>query len=456
MQSKNQKPEKNGSRKLAVSNLARVDPRSPQPFENGQAFSFVNQSAYIPFLSSEDRYAQNLLEARLLSPTHNACITTKKDYCAGIGFHDVNKKEFTPEMVEWFKAMNNNNHSATKINKKAFEDKFTFGNCVIELVRFTVGNKKKLHVYVHSLLEWRLGKPNKNDQVEYAIQSKLFLKNQFITSDVIKQGKKIPIYNPMKRDKENWFQDKGMERTIIWYKNEVSGFLYYGIPSAAAGVIYEILEYKSARYNLDGFDNNMAPAAILALRGNLGQTEADTIGKKILREHVGDGKRGRTVVIASEKGIDGSEFHKLDTKTDGSYANSDEGWSQKIILVNQWDAVLAGIVTASTLGKGSGFVTKILEHKLNTVIKPEQRDIMDEVWSYIFQIAQEWMGLPFDQYEIAIKNDVDISGLTDVDITPAVQINEVRQAKGLPEDTAKKGEYMKSTTNTGNSNNPQT
>jgi len=115
---------------------------------------------------------------------------------------------------------------------------------------------------------------------------------------------------------------------------------------------------------------------------------------------------------------------------------------QKIILANEWDAVLAGLVNASTLGKGSGFVTKIIELKLNTVIRPAQEDVMQNVWNDIFYECQKWTGLGFDKYEIGIKNSIDISGLTDVDITPAVQVNEVREAKGLPTDPSKEGVYM--------------
>jgi hypothetical protein len=143
----------------------------------------------------------------------------------------------------------------------------------------------------------------------------------------------------------------------------------------------------------------------------------------------------------------------MDIEKDGSFIQADDKWSQKIILANQWDAVLAGIISPSTLGKGSGFITKILENKLITVIKPAQRDVLDEVWLNIFDIAQKWMGLPFDQFDVVFKNTIDISGLTDVDITPAVQINEVRKAKGLPEDPTRKGEYMKAAVNTNPQNN---
>lgn len=440
-------PVKSQKKKTRVSNLAKIDVVNPIPFENGQAFSYINNSSYLPFLHPKNDFAQNLLEARLLSVTHNACITTKRDYFAGDGFMDAKGRELTKEQLEWLANMNLRNQHVTDVNAQIFEEELTYGNAPIEVVRFTVAGKKKLFIYPHSFLEWRLGNPNDDDIVQNAIQSKLFLKKEaYINADAIKRSKNLPIYSPNKIDKQNWFRDaKGVERTLIWFKNPVTGFNHYGLPSSIAAMIYQLLEYKSARYNMDTFDNNMVVASILALKGQLSDVEANKIAQQIIKQHTGDGKRGRTVVVASEEGIDGSDFHKIDTKTDGSFTEADDKWAQKIILANQWDAILAGIISPSTLGKGANFITKILEQKFNSVIKPAQRNLMNKVWKHIFKIADEWLGLGLQNLELEIRNTIDISGLTDVDITPAVQVNEVRRAKGLPEDPNKEGEYMKST-----------
>lgn len=432
--------------KPRVSNQVTVDARNPVPFGNDLIFSFANQTRYLPFLPPKDNFAQDLLEARLLSVTNNACVTTKKDYCAGEGFQDIQGRELAPEMLTWFKSMNLRNEGLTEINKNIFEDGFTYGNIPIEVVRFESMGKKQLFIYPHNFQEWRLVKPNEDDICEYAVQSKLFLRRGWVIDpEVIKHSKKLPIYNPARPEKKNWFYDKDTDsfRTLIWYKNRVTGFPYYGIPSNIASLISQLLEYKGGRYNLDMFDNNMVVAAVLALKGQLSQDEATRIGKQVVNTYSGDGKRGRTIVVASEEGIDGSDYHQMDTKKEGSYVEADNNWVQKIILANQWDAILAGIVSPSTLGKGAGFITKIYEIKLKTVIKPAQQDLINKVWNHIFKIAEEWLGLKFSQFDIEFKNSIDISGLTDVDITPAVMINEVRKAKGLPEDPKQDGVYMK-------------
>lgn len=425
-----------------VANEVKMDAKNPVPFENPQTFSSVSGHRYIPFLYPDDNYAQQLLEARLISTTNDACIRTKTDFCAGLGFEDKDGRDLPVGITDWFKKMNRKAEKALGLNKKAFQAFFTWGNSPIELVRFSVGKSKYFYVYVHNMLEWRLCAENTDGDVTHAIRSTLFRRQGIATSEQLKEVKAIPLYRFGARDKDNWLKDGNVERTIIWYANPVTGFDHYGLPSNVASMIYQILEYKGARYNLDNFDNNMVVGGMLALKGQLGQAEANRIGKQVVTSHTGDGKRGRVVVVASEEGIDSSSFHSFDTTKDGSFNESDEKWMQKIILANEWDAVLAGLISPSTMGKGSGFITKILELKLNTVIRPAQQDIMDNVWNEIFSECQRWTGLPFDQFNIGIKNSIDISGLTDVDITPAVQVNEVRQAKGLPEDPAMDGVYM--------------
>lgn len=436
-------------KKTQISNVMKLDARHPIPIDNNeQAYSLLNNVSYLPFLAPKDRFGQMLLESRLLSNTNNACIRTKKDYCAGAGFQDVKGKKLDQTIVDWFTSMNLKGQPLVKINKKIFEDFFTWGNMPIQLVRFTVGTERKFFVYPQNFLEWRLAKPNEDDIVENAVQSKLFLRqyNGFITREQLAKGLNLPIYNSNKTDRENWKRDStGAERTLIWYSNEMSGMPYYGLPENIAALIYCMLEYKSARFDYDLLENDLVAATVLALKGSVSPDEARRIAKDLVATYAGDGNRGRTLVVASEEGIEGSDVHKLETEREGSYVQADDKWTQKIIWANNWDATLAGLVSPSTLGKGSGFITKLLENKLNFVIKPLQQDLMDNVWKVIFKLAQEWIpGLAFDQYELEFKNQIDISGLTDVDITPAVTRNEVRKAKGMREDTSSRGkQYLK-------------
>lgn len=434
-----------------VDKLEDISPVDPIPFEGGRGFSYNDNLTYLQFLSPDDQFFKLLIESRLLSATHNACIITKKNYCAGSGFiHKEEDKTLDTNFLKWCKSINLRNESVIEINKKIFESHFTFGNTPIEVVRFTVNNKRYIYAYAQNVLEWRLLTPNPSDGICYgAIQTKMFLRTGFILHpEDINKTRVLPIYNPLFGNKSatkfregiNWLKDSnGTERTIIWYKNSISGFDSYGLPSAIAGLIYQKLEYKGARFNLDNFENNAIVSAMLILKGSLTQPEINKIAKRVVQTHTGDGKRGRIMVTGSEEGIEGSSLHNLETHKEGSYKEADEAWSQKIILVNEWDAVLAGLLNANSLGKGVGFLTKIIENKRKTVIVPAQEDLMDNVWKDIISIAAKWMNFKIDVEEIVVSNQIDISGLTDVDITPAVTVNEVRKAKGLSEDKGATG-----------------
>src|SRR5688500_13865730 len=147
MQGSKAMPVKGKTKKLHVSNQVSLDADNPIPIGSGNnVWSFVHNVSYIPFLQPKDSFGQQLLEARLLSDTHNACIVTKKDYCAGEGFHYTDGSELDKVFAEWLTSMNLRNQSAVKINKKIFEDKFTWGNVPIEIVRMTVAGTKKLFI----------------------------------------------------------------------------------------------------------------------------------------------------------------------------------------------------------------------------------------------------------------------------------------------------------------------
>lgn len=433
-------------KKTKVSNEAVIDAVEPIPFASkGYRFSSNHDTEYLPFLGNQADFGQTILEARLLSATHSACINTKGEFIAGQGFIDINNKDIDEGIADWFKCVNLKSQSVSDINKAIQESYLTFGNVPIELVRVNVAGERRLYIYVHNFLECKLSTPNADDICEKVLISKQF-NNGNPTLEQVDTSRELPLYNKFNSEEDNWKYDEGDEnvsRTMIWYKNEVAGIDYYGLPSSIASLIYQILEYKGARYNLDNFENNMIIDAFMFLKGNLSQEEANKIGKGIRKSHTGDGKRGRVAVFASEEGIEDVVLKTLDTHKDGSYIEADNKWSDKIILANEWDAILAGIVAPSSLGKGSGYLTKIIEWKMSSVIKPAQKELMDKVWNIIFDICEKHIGLPFRNYNLKINNAIDISGLTDVDITEAVQINEVREARGLPKDGRREGEYLK-------------
>jgi capsid portal protein len=213
----------------------------------------------------------------------------------------------------------------------------------------------------------------------------------------------------------------------------VSGYDYYGMPSNVACLPQQVLEYKAARYNLDEFDNNMVIGGVIVLQGNLTQEEANKLGKNIVQQHSGDGKRGRFAILSSENGIDNTKIEQFEKREDGNFIEYDKHISQKIIAANNWDPLLAGFSDGTgKLGNGgNAFIRSIYDIKQNTVIEPMQNYVIEKFLNPLFQICDGWMNTQFSKHDVGIKSKSPISFLGDITINAIVTVDEARQEFGM-------------------------
>lgn len=381
--------------KVHVSNEVTLDPKSPIPFEyTGTSYNAGGNSSYIPFLFPNDNFFATLHEARLQSPTQNACITTKTDYSIGEGLSisGIEKDKWPKGFTAIMAKANRKRETLNSVLKKGFESFYNVGNTPVEIVRGTVAGNKFIYVYVHNFLDCRLGTPNSDGDIVNMVYSKQFRRKGIVTD--VEKFKTIPLYDRGLNKNESWLKDPKtqIERTALWLKNSFAGYDDYGMPSSAPSLPHQCIEYQGARYNLDNLENNMVIGGAIVLAGNVSQPEADKIGRKILNQHTGSGKRGRIAVFASEAGIEGSKWMPFDTRKEGSYKELSAEARDVIILSNQWDAVLAGLQSASALGKGSGYLQEIYEQKMNTVINPVVNFFLENFIAPIAEIAKDWLG----------------------------------------------------------------
>lgn len=421
------KKERKGATKkpnVRVSAEVRLDPKNPIPLELGNIpFYAINGAKYIPFLDRKDIFFNTLLEARLQSTAQNACIVTKTNYSVGDGVYISNlpaNQKPDKYWEEFFKYSNNKRQNFNRVYRLILENFLTFGNVPIEVVRGTVGNKKFLYVYIKNQLDCRLDWPDDYGDVNNMIISRYFRKKGFLNLTE-ENCTKLPLYKAGPGSKKKyWYQDpkrKNIERTAIWLKNDIAGYDNYGLPSYIAALIFELLEYGGARFNLDNLENNMVVGGALILAGNLSQDEANRLGTKIIDQHTGAGKVGRIAVFASEEGIENSKFESFDTHKDGSYILQDDKAIQKIMLANEWDATLAGLSHSNSLGKGNGYLNEVYQQKLKTVIKPLQRTILDGFISPLCEIADEWFGTSWSKYEIDVQPIKIVNDTTEANTT---------------------------------------
>lgn len=398
---------KNSGSRERVSAGVRLNPKNPIPLEMENSIGYaVNGARYIPFLDGRDNFFNTILRARLGSTAQNACINTKTNYTLGDGL--VVKDDAAKDDQQWNEFVvraNNRRQSLNGVYRSAVESFFGFGNTCIEIVRGTAAGKKFLKVYVRNMLDCRLTWPNANDEVESVVISKLFRKRGILVLSA-ENCVTIPLYNAGPGiKKQYWYKDtkNDVERTCLWIKNEISGYDHYGLPSFVASLINQLIEYQGSRFNLDNLENNMVLSGMVVLAGNIDNDEAQRIADDVIGEHTGEGKNGRIAVVASEQGINEAEYKSFDTHKDGSYIEMDDKSVEKIMLANEWDSTLAGLQSGKALGKGKGYLKEIYDQKMKTVIKPVHCIMADNFLTPLVEIADDWLGTKWSQYDISIQ-----------------------------------------------------
>ncbi len=417
---------------LAVSNEAKLDVVNPIPFEikgNSSVFElFADNRKYIPFLNPKDNFFSVLQEASILSPTSSACINSKVFFCSGNGIRIKDADKSTEKAFKDFqKRINNRRQTFGAVLDRIFSNYFRVGNVFIELVKIEVGSTKKLHAYVRSFLDCRLGRPDENDIPQTVVISSKFRSGGDWTIDS-NNSVELPIYNG---SDTKWLKGpKGSEHCVIHIKNEMDGYDYYGAPENVSSLPWQILEYKGARYNLDNFENNMVIGGVVVLEGSFTDAELTKAGKRLVDQHTGDGKRGRWAVFGNKKG--GATIQNFQKQSDGDFLKLDENAEQKIIDSNNWDSALYGQNQSKGLGNGgNAYLRSIFKIKHKTVVEPTRAVITEEFIEPFLQIHDEFCGSKWSQEDLEFVS-IDIEDLVeDIDINSVITVDEGRAKLGF-------------------------
>lgn len=417
--------------KGTVSNVARLDTKNPIPFEpSGASPAFLLSSrkrGYLPFLEPKDNFFQLLLEAKLLSPTNNSCVNSKTNFCIGNGLYIKDEKQ-NKEFEDFIKKVNKKGENLNKVLKSIFGNNFTAGNNFVEIIRGSVGKKKFIRIINRPFMDCRLSEPNDDDICETVFISKKFRRKNAWTL-IENEAVELPIYYG--DEDMDWFIDeKGFEHCIIHVKNTISGYEYYGMPDNVSSLPWQILEYKTARYNIDLIENNLVIGGVLLLDGNLSQEEGRKVGQDIIYSHTGDGKYGRWAVI-SGTGMSKAKIEQFNTNSEGSFLKMDENVESKIIDSNNWDSALYGQHQTSGIGNGGyAYLSAVFETKQKTVIEPAQNFIIEDFLNPLFEITDNWLGTNFSDLEVGFKKVTPVSFAGEIDVNAVLTKDEGREIIG--------------------------
>ena len=419
----------------------KIDPHNPIPLELENVFGFSpGGNKCIPFFNGEDKFYGynaffiNILRARQESNTQNACIISKTKYTMGDGIYIDGKDAKGKDDKKWSdftKRANVDGKNLNTVIKEIADTFYTFGNVCIEIVKGEVMGQRFLYVYCKNILDCRKAWPDENNTSNAVVISRYFRKSG-VYNLTQRFNIRIPFYRsgPGLKDKY-WLKDamakpnpekdgsmltgdipaNGIKvyRTAIWIKDDFPGYDHYGLPSWLPSLIFGKLEYESAFFNLDNLDNNMNPGGALTVSASMTDPEVTALSRKINKQYLGKGKRGRIVVVAAENGVESSKFTPFNVHKDGSYLDLVNTSREEIITANEWDGALIGKAEKGTMGKGGGYLNELYQQKVKTVIKPVHRKIKDEFLTPLCEIADEWLGTDWSSYDL----DIAISNLFD-------------------------------------------
>jgi capsid portal protein len=434
-----------GKSKAVVANSISLDPKNPIPLDYGSdSFQVIFGKRYIPFGGFRDNLPNVLWESRLQSTTHNACVTSIAQTCIGEGLQVTNleAEKVDKDFIKFISRINNDGHSLNKICKTILEAYLTDGNSWIELVKGEFNKKKYVKAYHHTSMVCRLSLPEKEtEEVKFAIKSNALAKprNGMLNARSLK-AVTFPLYNDNPLDQQNvWSNLKtdkeadGDLHSLIHLKNDYSGFLYYGLPPSVASLRYQILEGKSAQYNIDMFDNNMVLSALLIFKSSMTEDEAKKTAEEILHTHTGQGKMGRVGVVSSEGGIDDFTYQPLDTQKEGSFIEFDQRLEQKIVTSHGWDPILAGISSQNNhpFSNGSQYVRAVFDIKKTMLLHPLSNYLIEAFVKPFIAIAAEELGKKeWLSYDLGFKHAIPFSLISDIEVNNVLVKDEGRKIIG--------------------------
>jgi hypothetical protein len=429
---------------LTVENSVKLDPVNPIPFQGGGDYFYaITGKKYIPFIGRDDNLPNLLLEARLSSVTHDACITTIAQSTIGNGLTILDQENPKTEFIKWMQNVNNVQISFDEALKSIVEGERWGGNQFVEVIRSQIGTQKTLKLKVHSLLYCRLAEPDEDDCVKSVFVHKLFAKRGLRTADV-KKAREIPLWSDNELDKNKvWLKNpNGTESTMLHFKNEVGGIDYYGLPASKTGLRYQKLEGQFAQHNIDDLENNMVLGGMIVFKSGMTPEEARQNGQEILLSHVGAGKTGRWAVLSSESGIKDVDVIPYTTSKEGSFIEVDKRVEEKIIASHNWAKEFC-FSDSGALGKGSGYIRALWDLKESSLLNPLRGRLIASIVNPIVKIYSDWFSdKEILAYKYAFKSAMPFSFMGDIEPELFMQVNEARRLASLPPDDKKEGVYL--------------
>jgi hypothetical protein len=379
--------------KIHIVNLESYSRPDIKEYSNQDWVSYGDDNNYFEYLI--DRYNG--------SPTNNAAINGIAEMIYGKGLDatdgDKNQSQYD-EMKELF---------TKDCMKKICYDYKMMGQAALQII-YTKDRKKIAQVEHMPVETLRAEKCNSKGEIEaYFYHSNW---DEYKQSDKLKR---IPAFGKSKSPLE-----------ILYIKPYRAGYKYYSPVDYQGGLQYAELEEEVANYHINNIQNGLAPSMLINFNNGVPPDEQrEMIERSIVEKFSGSSNAGRFILAFN----DSKELAATIEPVQLSDAHqqyqflSDESMRKVMVSHRIVSPMLVGIKDSTGLGNNAEELQTASVLMDNTVIRPMQVTILDELEKVLM-----YNGIELDIYFKTLQP------LEFTDLTNAISESEIEKETGVKKD----------------------
>ena len=351
----------------------------------------------------DNDYFNYLIDRYNGSPTNNAAVNGISEMIYGRGLDATDSKDKEAEYKEMKELLNKN------VIKRITHDYKMMGQAALQVI-YTKDRSKIAQVEHIPVETLRAEKCNSKGEIEgYFYHSDW---SKYRSSDKLTR---IPAFGTSKQSIE-----------ILYIKPYRAGYKYYSPVDYQGGLQYAELEEEIANYHINNIQNGLSPSMLINFNNGTPDAEQrDAIETSIMNKFSGSSNAGRFILAFN----DSKELAATIEPVQLSDAHqqyqflSDESMRKVMVSHRIVSPMLVGIKDTSGLGNNAEELQTASVLMDNTVIRPMQVTILDELEKIL-----EYNGIDLDIYFKTLQP------LEFTDLTNAISEAEIEKETGIKKD----------------------
>ena len=351
----------------------------------------------------DNDYFTYLIDRYNGSPTNNAAINGISEMIYGRGLDATDSKDNEADYAEMKELLKKN------VIKRICHDYKMMGQAALQVI-YTKDRSKIAQVEHIPVETLRAEKCNSKGEIEA-----YYYHSNWAEAKTNDKLKRIPAFG---------FSNQPIE--ILYIKPYRAGFKYYSPVDYQGGLQYAELEEEIANYHINNIQNGLSPSMLINFNnGTPDPEQRDAIERSIINKFSGSSNAGRFILAFN----DSKELAATIEPVQLSDAHqqyqflSDESMRKVMVSHRIVSPMLVGIKDTSGLGNNAEELQTASVLMDNTVIRPMQVTILDELEKIL-----EYNGIELDIYFKTLQP------LEFTDLTNAISEAEIEKETGVKKD----------------------